>query len=886
MKFRRLTAALATMAFASTVVTTSLVPAAANEPYQSASGPETTTSAAPLPLVSVEPPASNKVANRATDTLSLYKQAGFMPDKSVLSAIAESGEYAPRKLARATSALVEETQDNEAPEVGLSSIRDAPTTVNSEGQTIPRGLVDHVDPWCGGSGADGKRVQIVYVREQSLPDRYAQVKPLLLNEARYIDDVFAVSSAKTGGGKRVRWVTDQSCNIDVLNVVLPDGAVSDSLYTMRRALENGGWLKGDRKYLFFADAPLDSGGMICGEGEYYVNKDPNVNLNDGRYAQIARVHRHCWVTTDGDPTATALHELIHTLGAVQPHAPHGSKVGHCADGSEVMCYADGTGPQYSRTVCPATEAYNIDCNNDDYFNTNPPAGSFLANNPASNIALSPFLEDVAPLPPAPAINITTSSAAPAAGETITFTALTAPDATVQWSSDGSRCDPPVLSDGGRTYTLRCWHRSLLTVWASSTSGGNTVAYASTQILLDDLVPPTMALTLPETVFPGEEFQVHAKITDPQNATWLPLETNWSSSGECRIVSRTGDRTMHVTLTMVCTGNTGYLNIGATATRPVDEYSVRGHASARFEIRPRVPGVQSLAVVGPTHVEAGQTVQFTADIEGWDLPSYNWASERGWQLTNLSNKTVTLVAPWNLSKPESDVLILTVFDSADGVYKTVRFPYTVGPRITDPPGEDTGGDEGDDGYEDGDEAHDTALTFATTGTYPTTMTISLRDRYLGRPLGGKTVNLEKRNNAGKYVTVKKILLPSTGTAKFTMPVTTASTFRVVFHGDRAYNASYSTTKRVTVYTKMKATKVKKNLKVTLRTGVSALARQPVILQRKPVGTGRWLTVKNYKTNAAGVVNMKPPAAKKKKIDYRWVYTGSDNYRNSVSNTLRF
>ena len=85
------------------------------------------------------------------------------------------------------------------------------------GATAPVGtpgiatLGAHVAPSCSGTGTDGKRVQVLYVHEASTPSRYADVLPVLRNEVANVDDVFAVSSEQTGGGRRVRWVHDADC---------------------------------------------------------------------------------------------------------------------------------------------------------------------------------------------------------------------------------------------------------------------------------------------------------------------------------------------------------------------------------------------------------------------------------------------------------------------------------------------------------------------------------------------------------------------------------------------------------------------------------------------------------------------------------------------------
>ncbi|HEU5142158.1 MAG TPA: hypothetical protein VFU04_03265 [Solirubrobacterales bacterium] len=91
---------------------------------------------------------------------------------------------------------------------------------------------------------------------------------------------------------------------------------------------------------------------------------------------------------------TAIHELFHALGATQggfkqtsPLAPYSSYLGHCVDGTDIMCYEDGSGHApwgtYTWTRCPY-ETYAtpvkvpIDCGSDTYFDAAPEPGSWLA----------------------------------------------------------------------------------------------------------------------------------------------------------------------------------------------------------------------------------------------------------------------------------------------------------------------------------------------------------------------------------------------------------------------------------------------------------------------------------------------------------------------------
>lgn len=303
-------------------------------------------------------------------------------------------------------------------------------------------LAQHVDTWCGGTGDDGARVQALYVVEQGGPDRYDAVRPALAQVLADIDDTFALSARETGGGRRVRWVTTaptaDGCSPVVPRVVVPAGALA-SFTASRQALTGLGWNLGTRKYLVFAEATT-----MCGIADIAGDASPAAtNLSNGGTAMFARVDSACW---QGQP---ATHELTHTLGAVQNGAPHSTGYGHCNDGLEVMCYADGGPAQAQLSVCAADHADLLDCGGDDYFSTaETPAGSWLGSH--WNTAASSFLAVVPVLPVAPTVTVTAPASA-VTGELVTLSA-TSPDAlTYAWSSAFDACSPV---DGTSTDTAR------------------------------------------------------------------------------------------------------------------------------------------------------------------------------------------------------------------------------------------------------------------------------------------------------------------------------------------------------------------------------------------------------------------------------------------------
>jgi hypothetical protein len=267
----------------------------------------------------------------------------------------------------------------------------AATSTTPAGVSALAGLTGHVEPSCTGTGSDGNRVQVLYVVEADEPDRFTSVLSILRDEVANVDDTFALSAAKDGGDLRVRWVHDPAtCQPLIKRVIVRNGDLT-SFATMLTAVKKAGYTATNRKYLMFADAAV-----LCGVGHLILDDRKTGNANDGGSAMYARVDTGCWQA--GSRGSVAAHELMHNLGGVQGSAANSTANGHCDDDKDLMCYADGPGVTM-RQVCPAANEPLFDCRQDDYFATNPAAGSYLATR--WNTARSSFLDTVAPLTPQP-----------------------------------------------------------------------------------------------------------------------------------------------------------------------------------------------------------------------------------------------------------------------------------------------------------------------------------------------------------------------------------------------------------------------------------------------------------------------------------------------------
>jgi hypothetical protein len=222
-------------------------------------------------------------------------------------------------------------------------------------------------------GQIGYRVQVMYLRAADKPDRFDQYRDLVRQWAMEADHIFQTSAMKTGGTRHVRYVLNNDCSLSVLNVVL-SSAGDDSFNNTVNELKALGYERRDRKYMIFFDD-----NTYCGVAtRYRIDHFGQLNANNFGPSYGFTGNR-CWHTAG----SIAAHELMHNLGAVQNSAPNSDLNGHCVDRQEVMC--SHIVPGYPE-ACPTAHHYLFDCNNDDYYHTNPPADSYLTDywNSANN----------------------------------------------------------------------------------------------------------------------------------------------------------------------------------------------------------------------------------------------------------------------------------------------------------------------------------------------------------------------------------------------------------------------------------------------------------------------------------------------------------------------
>lgn len=232
---------------------------------------------------------------------------------------------------------------------------------------------------CEDDGITGFRVQVLYARGSSGTALNESVKTSIRGWVGQADQIFRNSADETNGIRNLRFVhdTDPACQPDVEEIIVSQAALS-SFGAMIDEFEERNYSREDRIYLIFVDAT-----EYCGIGTLFGDsRASRANWNNVG-PSYSRVDRGCW------SGFVAAHEVMHNLGGVQRNAPNATQGFHCIDEWDVMCYSDAEPgvPQMS-TVCLPHSSYStrFDCNDDDYYNTNPSPKNYLSSfwNPAGN----------------------------------------------------------------------------------------------------------------------------------------------------------------------------------------------------------------------------------------------------------------------------------------------------------------------------------------------------------------------------------------------------------------------------------------------------------------------------------------------------------------------
>jgi hypothetical protein len=217
---------------------------------------------------------------------------------------------------------------------------------------------------------DAYHTRVIYARARDGADRYASMAPRVRAGVASAAALLGHAADDSGGSGGAIEVACSGNAVAVDNVRLDTSASRTTPSTIMADLRTAGYTDGRLKLWVLYD---NTNGCACAgiANIYFDDRKGAENLNNGNGSIMTAIN-----FGRPDDARVWMHELAHTLGAVQISAPRTTGAGHCIDGRDTLCYDDGgsRGRYYSTTKC-SVEVF--DCGKDDYFNVSPPAGSYL-----------------------------------------------------------------------------------------------------------------------------------------------------------------------------------------------------------------------------------------------------------------------------------------------------------------------------------------------------------------------------------------------------------------------------------------------------------------------------------------------------------------------------
>lgn len=251
--------------------------------------------------------------------------------------------------------------------------------------------------------------KLIYARPKDSSNRYQEMAPKFKNWFGSADGILNEEAKKFDMSANLK-VFCENGETSVTEATLPNTSSyyansSDTRGVLVRDLSSLGYNKKNEKYIVYydgsasgcrkggANAPCISQQSEKGPDDRLV--EDNIYNSGPDFAFLYKVDDKVvqqYFATNYEMLAPILilHEYAHTMGAVQDSAPHAtkkeplSKQKHCNDsqtigrgGTDIMCKSDGEGEVFGN-ACSGMYPFRFDCNNDDYFNPKPEAGSYLA----------------------------------------------------------------------------------------------------------------------------------------------------------------------------------------------------------------------------------------------------------------------------------------------------------------------------------------------------------------------------------------------------------------------------------------------------------------------------------------------------------------------------
>jgi hypothetical protein len=256
------------------------------------------------------------------------------------------------------------------PEVGPALLthgkdpRPAPASPESRAAAVGFDIGDtERQPVCASSSMQ----HVLYARPSGAANRLGEVRGKIQATVRRINAVLNAESLASGGPTAdYRVLCDGAGQIVVDGFATTGSTFAEVVADARRA----GFTGNVADYLIFFDVARNG---QCGTASYMEDESLSSGNRSNTGGGYALVFRDCWYTE------IPMHEVGHTMGAVQYSAPHSTGTGgHCNQENDVMCYAPDGGDRNQGIAQNCAGIPRFDCGFDDYFDSQPELGEYLS----------------------------------------------------------------------------------------------------------------------------------------------------------------------------------------------------------------------------------------------------------------------------------------------------------------------------------------------------------------------------------------------------------------------------------------------------------------------------------------------------------------------------
>ena len=231
----------------------------------------------------------------------------------------------------------------------------------------PQPVVDPVPPSCHG---DGPAAEAIYAVPNGAADRFPGIVSTIRSAIETANGHLWQAGYDTGRITKLKVLCSDGEPV-VYHEIVQTTPAGDATHSLLKAeLTTRGYASIDRKYWVFYDAQVQG---LCGQGDFITDSVKGAANPSNQGPSFAIIYGDACFKNGRTP----VHELSHTMGAIQPDAPQSSGGAHCIDGYDIMCAGppqpDPLADQW-HVVCGSII---LDCNKDSYFDVQPEDGSYL-----------------------------------------------------------------------------------------------------------------------------------------------------------------------------------------------------------------------------------------------------------------------------------------------------------------------------------------------------------------------------------------------------------------------------------------------------------------------------------------------------------------------------